>query len=104
MRRGRTLGRTGLSMVLGLGLAAALAAGAQATPLSPHALPRPAVLQLAQNDDVSLEEAVRRVREDTGGRILAAETVQEDGRRVHRIRVLVEKGRVKTYRIDARDR
>ena len=104
MRRGRTVGRFGLSVALGLGLAAGLAAGAQAAADRPHALPHPAVLQLAQNGGVSLEEAVREVRDETGGRILAAETVEEDGRRVHRIRVLVEKGRVKTYRIDASGR
>lgn len=93
MRRGSRLGRVGLGVLLGLGALAGGAAGA--TP------PATALLQLAESNGVSLEEAVRQVRQRTGGRILAAETVREDGRTVHRIRVLVDEGRVKTFRIDA---
>lgn len=49
----------------------------------------------------TLEQAVAQVRRDTGGRILAAETVQENGRRVHRIKILTAERNVRTVRIDA---
>ena len=96
MRRGSRFAGVGLGVLLGLGALAGGTAGA--------APPPAALLQLAQNYGVTLEEAVRQVRERTGGRILAAETVREDGRAVHRIRVLVDQGRVKTFRIDAQER
>jgi uncharacterized membrane protein YkoI len=50
---------------------------------------------------VTLEQAVAQVRRETGGRILQAETVQEQGRRVHRIKVLTPQRSVRTLRIDA---
>jgi len=50
---------------------------------------------------VTLEQAVAQVRRETGGRILQAETVQEQGRRVHRIKVLTPQQSVRTVRIDA---
>ena len=97
MGRGSRLGGIGLGVLLGVGVLLGGAAGP-----APAAT---ALLQLAQNNEgVTLEEAVRQVRERTGGRILAAETVREDGRTVHRIRVLVDQGRVKTFRIDAQER
>ena len=51
---------------------------------------------------VSLDEAVSRVRRQTNGKILSAETVVVDGRNVHRIKVLTEKGRVRRLQVDAR--
>jgi len=51
---------------------------------------------------VSLEQAVKRVRRDSGGRILSAQTVREEGRQVHRIKVLTREGRVRVYTVDAR--
>lgn len=50
---------------------------------------------------LTLEQAVAQVRRETGGRILAAETVQENGRRVHRIKVLTPERSVRTVRVDA---
>lgn len=50
---------------------------------------------------ITLEQAVTQVRQQTGGRILAAETVQENGRRVHRIKVLTPDHSVRTVRVDA---
>ena len=50
---------------------------------------------------MSLDEAVRRVRAETGGRILSAETVNENGRRVHRIKVLTPDQRVRIVTVDA---
>ncbi len=52
-------------------------------------------------DKVSLEQAVRQVRRQYGGRILSAETQGSGGKRVHVIKVLTDKGRVQTVRIRA---
>ncbi|MEL6198616.1 MAG: PepSY domain-containing protein [Pseudomonadota bacterium] len=60
----------------------------------------PAPAAVAQ-DNVSLEEAVRRVRKQYGGRIVSAETKTSGGRRVHVIKVLTKDGRVRTVRINA---
>ena len=52
-------------------------------------------------DSVTLEEAVRRVRKQYGGRIISAETRGKGDRRVHVIKVLTDDGRVRTVRIPA---
>ncbi len=43
----------------------------------------------------SLDEAVRRVERETGGRILSAETIRAGEREIHRIKVLTPDGRVR---------
>lgn len=43
----------------------------------------------------SLDESVRRVERETGGRILAAETLRAGDREIHRIKVLTPDGRVR---------
>ena len=48
----------------------------------------------------SLDEAVSEVRQRNKGKVLSADTVQNGDRSVHRIRML-NKGRVRGYRIDA---
>jgi uncharacterized membrane protein YkoI len=55
----------------------------------------------SENGGISLNEAVRRVQHDTGGRVLSAETQQQGGRTVHRIKVLTPSGHVRVYSIDA---
>ncbi len=55
----------------------------------------------AAKDEISLSEAVARVRREYGGRILEAETRGQNGRRVHVIKVLTDEGRVRTVRIPA---
>ncbi len=55
----------------------------------------------AYSENVSLDQAVRMVRERSGGRVLRAETTRRGGRSVHRIRVLSEDGRVRTWVVDA---
>lgn len=55
----------------------------------------------AGNGGISLDGAVSRVRRQTNGKILSAETVRHDGRSVHRIKVLTQDGRVKRLLIDA---
>lgn len=48
---------------------------------------------------LSLEQAAAEVRKNTGGRILAAETVRVEGKRMHRIKVM-KKGRVRNVLVD----
>jgi uncharacterized membrane protein YkoI len=50
---------------------------------------------------ISLDEAISRARRQSDDKILSAETVRVDGRRVHRIKVLTAQGRVKHVQIDA---
>ena len=55
-------------------------------------------IMLARASGQSLDQAVSQVRRDTGGRILSARTVSENGRQIHRIKVLMPSGRVKIIR------
>jgi hypothetical protein len=50
---------------------------------------------------VSLDAAVKQVRQQTGGRILTADTVTRNGNKVHRIKVLLPDGTVKVMYINA---
>ena len=50
---------------------------------------------------VGLDEAVSRVRRQTDGKILSADTIVVEGRDVHRIKVLTGKGRVQRLKVDA---
>jgi hypothetical protein len=53
---------------------------------------------------VSLNEAVQQVQRETGGRVLSADTVNQGGRTVHRIKVLTPSGQVRVVVIDAQPR
>ena len=55
----------------------------------------------SSRQSVSLDEAVSRVRRQTNGKILSAETLVVDGRSVHRIKVLTDNGRVRRLQLDA---
>ncbi len=54
-----------------------------------------------KSSGVSLDQAAEQVRRQTGGRILSAETVTKNGRRVHRIKVLTPDHRVVIREINA---
>ena len=58
-------------------------------------------LYLAQHQGENLDRAVSRIRGRTGGRVLSAETRDNDGRRVHHIRILTNNGKVRRVRVDA---
>lgn len=58
-------------------------------------------LRLAAREGVTLDQAVARVKHQTKGRILTAETIQRDGKPVHRIKVLLPNGSVRVMYIDA---
>lgn len=61
--------------------------------------------QVAADSDkqaaISLGEATKRVQKNTGGRVVSAQTVQEDGRSLHRIKVLTGQGEVRIVYVDA---
>lgn len=59
------------------------------------------------NDDNrrgSLSDAVRRVERDTRGEVLSAERVQYDGRDMHRVKVVDDRGRVRVFMQDPQRR
>lgn len=58
-------------------------------------------LMLAANQQISLDQAIARVREQTGGRILSAGSSSEDGRKTYRIKVLMPNGVVRVIHVDA---
>jgi len=58
------------------------------------------VWQLAQAR-IGLSQAADLVARSTGGRVLSAQTVQEGGREIHRIKVLTRNGEVRIVRVDA---
>lgn len=91
-----------LLIALVLGVAASAAPVHAAGPGS--VVPPEAAAMTAMREDVSLSEAVARVKREYGGRILEAETREQNGRRVHVIKVLTREGRVRTVRIPAGDR
>jgi hypothetical protein len=49
---------------------------------------------------ISLNTAVKQVKQQTGGRVLTAETVTRKGHKVHRIKVLLPDGTVKVMYIN----
>jgi uncharacterized membrane protein YkoI len=58
-------------------------------------------LTVAQASGMSLDQAAAMVRRQTGGRILSAETVRQNGRKVHRIKVLTRDNKVRIVLIEA---
>ena len=55
----------------------------------------------AGNGGITLDEAVAQARRHNKGKVLSAETIHVDGRKVHRIKILTKDGRVKRTQIDA---
>ena len=52
----------------------------------------------------SLSDSVRRIARDRRGQVLSAERVPFDGREVHRVKVLDDRGRVRVYMDDPQHR
>lgn len=48
---------------------------------------------------MSLSQAVKQVKRDTGGKVLSAETRVKGNREVHFVKVLTQDGRVRTVRV-----
>jgi uncharacterized membrane protein YkoI len=58
-------------------------------------------VRLAAKQGMSLEQAVAKVQRETGGRILTAETINQNDRSVHRIKVLLPNGNVRVIHVSA---
>jgi hypothetical protein len=88
--------------LIACGLLLLLAAGPlMAGPRSYSGYPFP-VAQRGHGSDggISLDEAVSRARRKSNGKVLSAETVRVDGRKVYRIKILTKDGRVRREQID----
>lgn len=59
------------------------------------------LFQLSQNNNQSLDQAVQKIKQQTGGRILSANTVQKSGKRIHKIKVLLPSGKVRIFKVNA---
>lgn len=57
--------------------------------------------ETSRQGKISLDEAVVRVRRDTGGRVLSAQGREERGRTTYRIKVLLPNGSVRVVNVDA---
>lgn len=60
--------------------------------------------RVAQSGGMSLSQAIESVRSRTGGKVVSAETRVQNGREVHHIKVLTKDGKVKTYKVNGRQR
>jgi hypothetical protein len=56
----------------------------------------------ADKGGISIDEAIALARQHNKGKVLSAETIRVDGRKVYRIKMLTKDGRVRRIRIDAR--
>ena len=70
------------------------------TPLQLQAQPKGHFLQLAANNQQGLDAAVTRIKQQTGGRILSAKTVNKKGKAVHHIKVLLPSGKVRVFKVN----
>lgn len=81
----------------------AVEAGAQAPDQGASAAPpRPGIgTHFAQRGRVTLEQAIAIAQRRYRGRVVKAETVMRNGRKVHEVRIINDENRVRTFRIDA---
>ncbi|MGX2040706.1 PepSY domain-containing protein [Methylocaldum sp. MU1018] len=90
-----------LPIILGCLLSTAFPAYPQ-PPFGPEGLVAPFIARQPQlRPGISLDEAIQRIRRETGGRILAADTVRNGGGVTYRIKVLMPDGRVRVFYVDA---
>jgi len=57
---------------------------------------------LTQSDGLTLSQAIEKIRRQTGGKILSANTRVKGGREVHYIKVLINDKQVKTFTVNGR--
>jgi uncharacterized membrane protein YkoI len=96
--------RLALTMILLAALpllpAAADAFALDRAPAAPHEQAPVPQLGTTQSDGMTLSQAIESVRKQTGGRVVSAETKVQGGREVHHIKVLMENGKVKTFKVN----
>ena len=70
---------------------------------APH-YPRMLIAKNAHNNNgaISLDQAIAKARQSNKDKVLSAETIHKDGRKIYRIKILTKDGRVRRTRIDAR--
>ncbi len=80
-----------------------LLAGAQSTAHAVDSFSVPGAWSLAeaQRSRLNLSEAADLVQKQSGGRILAAQAVREQGQEIYRIKLLTAKGEVRVVFVDA---
>ena len=83
-----------------LSVAALILAGTGPLALPADAGQEPIVV--AQARGLTLEQAVQQVLRQYGGRIVSAHTEVRNGREVHVVRVLTDKGKVREQRVQGR--
>jgi len=59
------------------------------------------LFQLSQNNNQSLDQAVQKIKQQTGGRILSAKTIAKGGKHTHVIKVLLPSGKVRIFKVNA---
>lgn len=97
----RVINKRFLSFTLGCSLLMAFPSYSQ-PPFGPEGLMTPFIARQPQfGPGISLDEAVQRIRRETGGRILAADTIRNNGTITYRIKVLMPDGRVRVFHVDA---
>ncbi|MCW8899419.1 MAG: hypothetical protein OQK75_08505 [Gammaproteobacteria bacterium] len=87
--------KNSISPVIFFILISLMSAVSQANPQRPSPY-----IQLAQASQ-NLDSAVQSVKQQTGGRILSAKTINKNGLRVHKIKVLLPSGKVQVFSINA---
>lgn len=65
-----------------------------------HDVTGSASVAYAQQTPVSIDAAAAMVRRISGGRVIAADSMDEDGKALYRIKVLLPEGRVRVYVVD----
>ena len=70
----------------------------------PHHSPPILIAKNAHNNKggISLDQAIAKARKSSKDKVLSAETIRKNGRKIYRIKILTKDGRVKRTRIDAR--
>ena len=57
------------------------------------------MMMISLANAVSVSQAVEKVKRDTGGKVLSAQTRVQGNREVHFVKVLTQDGRVRTVRV-----
>jgi hypothetical protein len=70
----------------------------------PRMMREPRRQESRRSRDDGLADSVRRIERSTRGRVINAERVQSDGRDINRIKVMDERGRIRVYMDDPRQR
>lgn len=82
-------------------LAMATGVAAASTPAAKPAVAKPVAAKPAAVKPMSLQQAVEQAQKDTGGRVLAADTIRSRHGSKYRIKMLTSKGRVRVIEMSS---